>query len=205
MTNRKPASNELQPKAFEFDESNLLKARDVIANYPPGKQASAIMPLFDIAQRQHAGWLPIAAINYVADMIGVNRIRAYEVATFYTMYNLAPVGKNVIQVCTTTPCKLRGSDKILNICKKKLNVDLGDTSSDGNFTLVEVECLGACVNAPVIWIGDDYYEDLDENSLNIILDEMKDGKIKSPPGSQIGRSGSEPIGKRKSLITEGSE
>ncbi|MDC0073425.1 NADH-quinone oxidoreductase subunit NuoE [Alphaproteobacteria bacterium] len=205
MTSRKPAPDELQPKDFQFNEDNLLNAKSIISNYPSGKQASAIMPLFDLAQRQHSGWLPIAAINYVADMIGVNRIRAYEVATFYTMYNLAPVGKNVIQVCTTTPCKLRGSDNILSICKKLLNVDLGKTSSDGNYTLLEVECLGACVNAPVIWIGDDYYEDLDEKSLTKILNEIKVGSIKSLPGSQIGRTGSEPMGERKSLITEGSE
>ena len=200
---RIPAPEALQPKHFAFNEPNSVKAKEIISRYPDGREASAIMPLFDLAQRQHQGWLPLAAINYVADMIGVQRIRAYEVATFYTMYNLSPVGKNVLQICTTTPCRLRGADDLLNTCKKRLGINVGETTEDGNFTLLEVECLGACVNSPVIWIGDDYYEDLSTDSVEKILDELNAGELISKPGSQIGRSSSEPKSNRKTLMNEG--
>lgn len=200
---RIPAPEDVQPQQFSFNEPNLIKAKEIISRYPEGREASAIMPLLDLAQRQHQGWLPLAAINYVADMIGAQRIRAYEVATFYTMYNLAPVGKNVLQVCTTTPCRLRGADDVLSLCKKRLGINAGETTTDGQFTLLEVECLGACVNSPVIWIGDDYYEDLSNDIVEKILDELIAGELISKPGSQIGRSSSEPKSNRKTLMNEG--
>ena len=156
------------------------------------------MPLLDLAQRQHDGWLPQAAMNHVADILEIPRIRAYEVATFYTMYHLAPVGKHVVQVCTTTPCRLRGSDKVIESCRNKLGVGVGETSADKEFTLLEAECLGACVNAPVVWIDDDYFEDLNSESIEAILDKIL-RKEAVEPGSQIGRNGSAPIGEPTTL------
>ena len=201
--NRKPAPDKYQPKEFSFTIENLKLAEKEINKYPENRKASAILPLLDLAQRQNSNWLPIAAINYVADLIGMPKIKAYEVATFYTMYNLSPVGENVIQICTTTPCALRGSKDIVDVCKKRLNIDFGETSEDKKFTLLEVECLGACVNAPVVWIGDEYYEDLSKESMDLIIDQLKKGKIKISPGSQIGRSGSMPLGQRSTLIDKG--
>ena len=151
------------------------------------------MPLLDLAQRQHDNWLPRVAMDYVADMLGMPRIRVYEVATFYTMYNLKPVGRHFIQVCTTTPCWLRGSDEIVSACQKKLGIGLGETTADGQFTLIEVECLGACVNAPMAQINDDYYEDLTAERVTQILDALAKGE-KVPVGSQTGRKGSQAAG-----------
>jgi NADH-quinone oxidoreductase subunit E len=138
------------------------------------------MPLLDLAQRQNGGWLPRAAIEHVAKMLGMPFIRAMEVATFYTMYNLEPVGEHFVQVCTTTPCWLRGSDEVVKACEKTLGVSLGGTTPDGKFTLIEVECLGACVNAPMMQIGDDYYEDLDADSTERVLQELKRGGTPKP-------------------------
>ncbi len=180
----------VQPDSFEFSAENLAKAKQIIARYPEGRQASAIMPLLDMAQRQ-SGWLPRAAIICVAEMIGVAHIRAYEVATFYTMYNLAPVGEHLVQVCTTTPCWLRGSADIVTACEKHLGIKLGETTADGRVTLREVECLGACVNAPLMQVGDDYYEDLDGASTVKILEDLQAGR-KPKPGSQTGRQTSAP-------------
>jgi NADH-quinone oxidoreductase subunit E len=196
----KPAPDSLQPAEFAFDAANLAKANDVIARYPDGRQASAVMPLLDLAQRQHDGWLPRAAMDHIAEMLGMPRIRVYEVATFYTMYNLAPVGKHQVQVCTTTPCWLRGSDEIVGACTRKLGIGLGQTTADGQFTLAEVECLGACVNAPMMQVGDDYYEDLDAASTEAILDALARGE-KPQPGSQKGRQSSEPFGGPTTLKT----
>ncbi|MGH6983712.1 MAG: NADH-quinone oxidoreductase subunit NuoE, partial [Stellaceae bacterium] len=153
-----------QPTSFAFTPENLKKAQAHIAKYPAGRQASAVLPLLDLAQRQHDNWLPRAAMDMVADMLGMPRIRVYEVATFYTMFNLKPVGKHFFQICTTTPCWLRGSDDVVAACKKKLGIGIGETTADGKFTLREVECLGACVNAPIIQVNDDFYEDLDGRS-----------------------------------------
>jgi NADH-quinone oxidoreductase E subunit len=178
---------------FEFTPENLELARRIIAKYPAGRQASAVMPLLDLAQRQNANWLSRAAMDYVADMLAMPRIRVYEVATFYTMYNRAPVGRHFVQVCTTTPCWLRGSDDVVAACRRKLGIDFGETTSDGQFTLVEVECLGACVNAPMVQINDDYYEDLDAESTERLLDALARGE-KPPAGSQKGRRGSCPEG-----------
>lgn len=181
----------IQPKTFEFTKENLSKAQKIIAKYPKGKQQSAVMPLLDLAQRQNDNWIPIAAMEVIGNMLDMPFIRVYEVATFYTMYNKQPVGKHLIQVCRTTPCWLRGSDDLTNACKKKLGIDVGETSKDGLFTLVEVECLGACVNAPLVQINDDYYEDLDAKSMAQLIEDLKVGKqIKL--GSQKGRQCSAP-------------
>ncbi|CAK0763811.1 NADH-quinone oxidoreductase subunit E [Azospirillaceae bacterium] len=175
-----------QPEKFEFSSENLERAKRIIAKYPQGREASAVMPLLDLAQRQNDNWLSRSAMDYVANMVGLPPIRVYEVATFYTMYNRAPVGKNHILVCTTTPCWLRGSDEIVETCKRKLGIDVGEMSEDGQFSLAEVECLGACVNAPVVQIGDDYYEDLNGARMEAILDALARGE-RPVSGSQIGR------------------
>jgi NADH dehydrogenase (ubiquinone) flavoprotein 2 len=176
---------------FVFSRGNAAKAEEIIARYPQGRQASAIMPLLDIAQRQAGGWLPREAMESVADMLEVPHIRAYEIATFYTMYNLEPVGEHLVQVCTTTPCWLRGSSDIVSVCEKVLGISVGETSPDGKFTLREVECLGACVNAPMLQIGADYFEDLDVAATEKLLDDLRAGK-RIKPGPQTGRQTSAP-------------
>lgn len=185
MTN----DNAKQSDSFAFTPDNLAKAKAVMARYPEGRQQSAMLPLLDLAQRQNGNWLPRAAMDYVADMLEVPRIRAYEVATFYTMFNKRKTGEHRVQICTTTPCWLRGSDAITSACEKKLGVRLGQTTADGQFTLTDVECLGACVNAPMVQINDDYYEDLDAALMEKILDDLAAGR-KPAPGSQTGRRGS---------------
>ncbi|WP_374298473.1 NADH-quinone oxidoreductase subunit NuoE [Ferrovibrio sp.] len=194
------APPELQPASFEFTSENMALAKKHIAKYPEGRQQSAVMPLLDIAQRQHNNWVPQAAIRYIADLLGMPAIRVLEVASFYTMYNLAPVGTHFVQVCTTTPCWLRGSDKVLSACKKHLGVGPGETTPDGKFTVIEVECLGACVNAPMLQLGDDFYEDLDEESTGKILEALKRGETPKP-GPQNGRLSSEPQGGATTLTT----
>ncbi len=182
-----------QPDSFAFTAENLERAKRIIAKYPAGKQQSAVLPLLELAQRQHGNWLPIAAMEYVARMLEIAPIRAREVATFYTMFNLAPIGRHHVQVCTTTPCWLRGSDAVLDACKKKLGIDAGETTSDGLFTLVEVECLAACVNAPMMQINEDFYEDLDAGSTARILEAIAKGE-KPKPGPQVSRQTSAPLG-----------
>jgi NADH-quinone oxidoreductase E subunit len=164
-------------ETFEFHAENLKLASEIVKKYPLGKQRSAILPLLDMAQRQNGGWLPKSAIEYVANYLEIPFIRAMEVATFYTMFNLKPVGKYHIQVCGTTPCYLLGAEKIISACKKHLNIDCGELTKDGTFSLIEIECLGACVNAPVVQINDDYYENLDEKSLVSLLKSLK-AKVK---------------------------
>jgi NADH-quinone oxidoreductase subunit E len=178
-----------QPASFAFSAENLKRAQAIIAKYPAGRQQSAVIPLLDIAQRQSGNWLPRAAMDYVGDMLEMPRIRVYEVATFYTMFNLNPVGPNFVQICTTTPCWLRGSDGIVKACRDKLGIGPGETTPDGKFTVTEVECLGACVNAPMVQINDDFYEDLTPELTGKILDDLKAGK-KPSIGSQTGRRGS---------------
>ncbi len=188
-------------EAFEFNTENRRRAADFIAKYPDGRQASAVMPLLDLAQRQNGGWLPRAAMDHVAGMLEMPPIRVYEVATFYTMYNLEPIGEHHVQVCTSLPCWLRGSDGVVAACRKNLGVDFGETTADGKFTLSEVECLGACVNAPMMQIDDDYYEDLDSDSTKAILDELRAGG--SPkPGPRSGRKGCEPAGGPTTLTAQ---
>ncbi|MDF2965646.1 MAG: nuoE [Rickettsiaceae bacterium] len=184
-------NKEIMQAEFEFDKANLAKAKEIIAKYPEGRERSAILPLFDLAQRQNDGWLSTAAIEYVASMLNLPYIRAYEVATFYTMFNLKPVGRHHIQVCGTTPCWLRGADRIMTACQETLGIKKGETTNDGMFTLSEVECLGACVNAPMVQINDDFYEDLTIESMKEILQNLQDGK-KTKIGSQIGRQCSAP-------------
>jgi NADH-quinone oxidoreductase E subunit len=188
------------PKEFAFEPEYLERAKHIIAKYPAGKQASAVMPLLDLAQRQNDNWLPRAAMDYVADMLGMPRIRVYEVATFYTMYNLKPVGKHFVQICTTTPCWLRGSDDVVKACERKLGIGLGETTADGQFTVIEVECLGACVNAPMVQINDDYYEDLDGPSTEKLLDALARGE-RPVAGPVSGRQTSSPAGGLTSLKT----
>lgn len=184
-----------QPAHFAFRDEEAVA--EILARYPKGKERSAIMPLLDLAQRQlaedglkasppHGGWIPRAAMDDIARIVGEPPIRVYEVATFYTMYNLAPVGKHLVQACTTTPCWLRGSDGIVKACEKHLGIHMGETTADGQFTLVEVECLGACVNAPMVQVNDDYYEDLTPERMVEMLDALRDGKD-VPVGSQTGR------------------
>lgn len=185
----KPAKD--QPKDFKFTPENMKVVESFIAKYPKGKQASAVMPLLDLAQRQHGGWIPQAAMDEIGRILDMPRIKVYEVATFYTMYNLRPVGKHHIQLCTTTPCWLRGSDDIVKACQSRLGIKLGETTDDGNFTLSEVECLGACVNAPMVQINDDYYEDLTAARMTEIIDALEKGK-EVPVGSQTGRQTSCP-------------
>ena len=187
------------PDQFAFTAENMKKAKASIAEYPKGCQASAVMPLLDLAQRQYDGWLPRAAMEYVAGLLGMPPIRVYEVATFYTMYNLQPIGAHHIQVCTNLPCWLRGSDEVVGACRNALGIGIGETTGDGRFTLSEVECLGACVNAPMMQIDDDYYEDLDAGSTQSILTALKEGGTPRP-GPQGGRRGCEPAGGPTTLV-----
>ncbi|NQV48303.1 MAG: NADH-quinone oxidoreductase subunit NuoE [Rhodospirillaceae bacterium] len=182
-----------QPAQFAFSPENKKRVKELIAKYPNGKQASAVMPLLDLAQRQNNGWLPRAAMDHVAGVLGMPPIRVYEVATFYTMYNLAPIGEHHVQVCTNLPCWLRDSDAVVGACKKKLGIGFGETTDDGKFTLSEVECLGACVNAPMMMINDDFYEDLNADTTEAILDELSKGGTPKP-GPQNSRKGCEPEG-----------
>lgn len=188
-----------QPESFAFTPENLDRAEAHIAKYPTGRQASAVLPLLWIAQEQSGGWLPRAAMDHVAEILEMAPIRVYEVATFYTMFNLRPVGRYLLQACTTTPCWLRGSDDVVRACENKLNIGVGGTTQDGLFTLVEVECLGACVNAPILQVNNDFYEDLDGPATEALLDALSAG-APPPPGSLVGRQGSEPATGRTTLL-----
>ena len=193
MSVRRLAPPEQQPKEFAFDRVNMIWAKEQLDNYPAGRQQSAVIPLLWRAQEQAGGWLPEAAIRYVADFLGIAHIRALEVATFYTMFNLTPVGKTHVQLCGTTPCRLRGADDLEKICRKRIGERQMEATEDCKFSWVEVECLGACVNAPMIQVGSDYYEDLDADSFNRLLDDFAAGKTPKP-GPQIDRQLSAPIG-----------
>tara|TARA_B100000686_G_C16644333_1_gene891943 strand:+ start:533 stop:1126 length:594 start_codon:yes stop_codon:yes gene_type:complete len=176
---------------FEWSKENFLKISNILKKYPNNKQQSAVLPLLDLAQRQNNGWLSKNAIEKVAETLSMSYIRVLEVATFYSMFNLQPIGKNFIQICRTTPCWLRGSDKLTKIAKEVIGTDLGETSNDSKFTIVEVECLGACCNAPMVQINDNYYEDLNEENFRNILENLKNNNT-IEKGSQIGRSSSHP-------------
>tara|TARA_B100000886_G_scaffold338769_1_gene302392 strand:+ start:3840 stop:4427 length:588 start_codon:yes stop_codon:yes gene_type:complete len=189
---KKIAGKSLQPKEFSFSKENQNIVSKILKTYPKNYPESSIMPLLDLVQEQNNGWIPKKAIEFISELLKVSEIKVLEIATFYSMYNLCPVGKNHVEVCTTTPCMLRGSEKILEKCKTFLNLNVGDVTDDNKFSLIEVECLGACVNAPVIKIGESYYEDLDDESIEKILCNLKDGK-KIADGSQINRKGSEPV------------
>jgi len=204
--------HEHQPESFSFTPENMAKIQEVFAKYPEGKQKSAIMPMLHLAQKQVAehgpygpyeqggGWVPRAAMDEVARLVGEAPIKVYEVATFYSMYNLHPVGKHLIQVCTTSPCMLGGvgSDVIVKACRDHLGIDFEQTTTDGLFTLKDVECLGACVNAPMVQINDDYYEDLTEQKIIDVIEALRRGE-KPTVGSQSGRKGSCPSGGPTSL------
>ncbi len=174
---------------FKFTPKNEQLAQSIIAKYPQGKQASALIALLDIAQRQSGNWLPVPVIEYVAHYLDLPMIRAMEVATFYTMFNLSPVGQYHVQVCGTTPCMLCGAEAIRSSCESFLGIKCGETTDDKKFTLTEVECLGACVNAPMVQINDDFYEDLTPASVTSILQALVDGK-KVKRGTQISRTNS---------------
>jgi NADH-quinone oxidoreductase subunit E len=201
MSVRRLAPAEVQPKQFAFSKSNLEWAQKEITKYPPGRQQSAIIPLLWRAQEQAGGWLPETAIRHVADFLGIANIRALEVATFYTMFNLEPVGKFHVQLCGTTPCRLRGADDLEKLCKKKIG-EQRHVTDDGKFSWVEVECLGACVNAPMVQINADYYEDLTKESFNQLLDAFAAGK-KPKPGPQVKRQLSAPLGGATTLLNGG--
>jgi NADH-quinone oxidoreductase subunit E len=192
MSVRRLASPEMQPKEFSFSKDNLAWAKQQVAKYPEGRQQSAVILLLWRAQEQVGGWLPEAAIRYVADFLGMAHIRGLEIATFYTMFNLAPVGKVHVQLCGTTPCRLRGADDIEKVCRNRIG-DQNHVTADGKFSWVEVECLGACVNAPMVQIGPDYYEDLTAESFGKVLDQFAAGK-KPKPGPQTDRQLSAPAG-----------
>jgi NADH-quinone oxidoreductase subunit E len=191
MAVRRLAPPEQQPKSFAFTAENRAWAEKEIAKYPPGRQASAIIPLLWRAQEQSGGWLPEAAIRAVADQLGLAHIRALEIATFYTMFNLAPVGRTYVQLCGTTPCVLRGAEDLKAVCRRRIG-DEQHVTPDGQFSWIEVECLGACVNAPVVQIGADYYEDLTAESFEKVLDAFAAGRTPKP-GPQIDRQLSAPI------------
>jgi NADH-quinone oxidoreductase E subunit len=179
-----------QPNSFKFSKENEAEIKRVIAKYPKGRQASAVMPLLDLAQRQHDNWIPMKAIELIASKLDMAEIRVLEVATFYTMFNLMPVGQFFLQACTTTPCWLRGSDEMMRAIKDRYNISSGETSACGRFSLLEVECLGACVNAPILQVNDDFYEDLDYQTTSDLLESLGAG-VPLPVGSVLGRSGSE--------------
>ena len=181
-----------QPDSFKFSKENEGEIRRAIAKYPKGRQASAVMPLLDLAQRQHKNWIPMKAIELIANKLDMAEIRVLEVATFYTMFNLKPVGKFFLQACTTTPCWLRGSDEMMRAIKDRYDINSGETSTCGRFSLLEVECLGACVNAPVLQVNDDFYEDLDyQTTSDLLLSLESDSPLLV--GSVLGRSGSESV------------
>ena len=180
-----------QPKDFKFSDGNLKKAEKILKKYPEKNKKSAVMPLLYLAQKQNENWIPLAAIKYIAKYLSMPYISVYEVATFYTMYNLAPVGKHFIQVCTTTPCLIRGADKIVKICKEKISPNENEISKNGNCSWLEVECLGACVSAPMMQVNDSYYEDLDEKSTREILESLMNNKPLKP-GSYRGRKSTAP-------------
>ena len=183
-----------QPASFEFTPDNMAKAKAYIAKYPEGRQASAVLSLLYLAQDQAGNWVPRAAMDHIAELLSMPPIRVYEVASFYTMFNLEPVGAHFLQVCTTTPCWLRGSDAIVAACKKKLGIGIGETTPDKKFTLFEVECLGACVNAPVIQVNNkDFYEDLDGPATERLIDALAKGET-PPKGSATGRQNAAPAG-----------
>ena len=190
-----------QPDNFEFNSENLSNAKKIIENYPEGKQQSAVMALLYIAQRQNNNWIPLVAMKYIAKLLHMSYIKVYEVATFYSMYNLSPVGNYFIQVCTTTPCMIRGAYKLVEACQEKISKNEKELSKDKICSWMEVECLGACVNAPMMQINDDYFEDLDKEKTLKIIDQILNGE-KPKPGSYRGRTNSEPENNRKTLLEE---
>ena len=197
MSLKRPAKD--QPEKFEFSSASIDLANNIIRKYPEGRQKSAVMALLYIAQKQNNNWIPLAAMKYIAKFLDMPYIKVYEVATFYSMYNLSPVGKYFVQVCTTTPCMIRGANKLVEACKEKISKNESELLNDKNCSWMEVECLGACVNAPMMQINDEYFEDLDKEKTLKILDKiLKDEMPK--PGSYRGRISNEPENNRKTLM-----
>ena len=197
MSLKRPSKE--QPENFEFNPASLEAARLILAKYPKDKQQSAVMALLYIVQKQNNNWIPLIAMKYIGKFLDMPYIKVYEVATFYTMYNLAPVGKHFIQVCTTTPCMIRGAYKLVEACKEKISKNENELSKDQTCSWMEVECLGACVNAPMMQINDDYYEDLDKEKVLKIVDTILNGETPKP-GSYRGRINNEPENNRKTLM-----
>ena len=197
MSLRRPSKE--QPDNFEFNSSSLDAAKTIIKKYPKDKQQSAVMALLYIAQKQNSNWIPLVAMKYIGKFLDMPYIKVYEVATFYTMYNLAPVGKYFIQVCTTTPCMIRGAYNLVEACKEKIAENENELSKNQSCSWMEVECLGACVNAPMMQINDDYYEDLDKEKTLKIFDKILKGETPKP-GSYRGRINNEPENNRKTLL-----
>ena len=191
MSTRRLAPN--QPATFAFTAENQAWAQKQIAKYPAGKQASAVVPLLWRAQEQNCGHVTEPMMRVIGEMLGMSPIRVLEIATFYTMFNLKPVGQHLLQVCTTTPCWLRGSDQVVAACKKHIHPQAETVSADGKLSWMEVECLGACVNAPIVQVGDDFYEDLDGARAEALINDLRNGRP-TKPGSQIGRQTSAPEG-----------
>ena len=188
-----------QPETFKFNDKSMEAANKIVSNYPDGKQQSAVMALLYIAQRQNDNWIPLQAMKYIAKFLDMPYIKVYEVATFYSMYNLSPVGKYFFQICTTTPCMLRGAYDLVKVCKNKISEKENVLSDDGKISWMEVECLGACVNAPMMQVNDDYYEDLNDKKLEEIIETIYQNKIPKP-GSYSGRINTEPVNNRKTLL-----
>ena len=188
-----------QPEIFKFNDKSMEAAKKIVSNYPDGKQQSAVMALLYIAQRQNENWIPLVAMKYIGKFLKIPYIKAYEVATFYSMFNLSPVGKYFVQVCTTTPCMIRGAYKIVEVCKEKISKNQNELSEDGKISWVEGECLGACVNAPMMQVNEDYYEDLNDKKLEEIIETIYQNKIPKP-GSYSGRINAEPVNNRKTLL-----
>ncbi len=195
-----------QPDDFAFDIESESEIAIVLKKYPAERKASAVMPLLYIAQKQMgrctgSAWIPLQAMNEIAKRLEMAPIRVYEVASFYTMFNKRPIGRYHLQVCTTTPCWLRGSDEVVSACKRETGINrFGETSTDGLFTLTEVECLGACANAPILQVDDDFYEDMDADSVQKLIAELRAGK-RPAPGPRVDRLNSAPEGGRKTLLT----
>jgi NADH-quinone oxidoreductase subunit E len=189
-------------ETFAFTPENLDQAKVILAKYPEAFRQSAILPLLHLAQDQHGGWLPRACLDYLADFLQIPRIRVYEVASFYDMYNTVPVGRTQVRVCTTTPCWLCGSDDVVRACKDTLGIDIGESTPDGAFFLREFECLGACANAPILWIDDDFYEDIDYAGTKAVLEALKRGE-RPAPGPQNGRKNAMPLGGKTTLLDAG--
>jgi len=191
--------SKIQPEYFKFSKQNLQEAENEIKKYPKGKQSSAVLALLYLVQKQNENWIPLAAIKYVAKLLSMPYIQVYEVSTFYSMFNLSPVGKYFVQVCTTTPCMIRGAKKIVEICKKHVSKDQNELSKNKLCSWTEVECLGACVNAPMMQINQDYYEDLDENKTEEIIQTLLKDKLPTP-GSAKNRKNTAPEKGKTTLI-----
>jgi len=191
--------SKIQPESFEFSKDNFQEVENEIKKYPNDRKASAVLALLYLVQKQHDNWIPLAAIKYVAKLLDIPYMQVYEVSTFYSMFNLSPVGKYFVQVCTTTPCMIRGSKKIVDVCKKNISKNQNELSENKLCSWVEVECLGACVNAPMMQINQDYFEDLDENKTDKIIQTLLEGKLPTP-GSAKNRKNTAPEKGKTTLL-----